>query len=82
MPMAKGLEGRDEAAGGGVHMNAHLKALRGVQLLQLGVHLPHGVVLPTVVVAHDADLRNSLRSTRHGLKRLNCHGSTWFWPEN
>mmetsp|Transcript_22580 Transcript_22580/g.46826 ORF Transcript_22580/g.46826 Transcript_22580/m.46826 type:complete len:282 (-) Transcript_22580:4-849(-) len=49
------LEGGDEAAGGPIHVDSHLPALRTVQFLQDLVHLPDRIILATVVVAHDAD---------------------------
>mmetsp|Transcript_96577 Transcript_96577/g.249709 ORF Transcript_96577/g.249709 Transcript_96577/m.249709 type:complete len:434 (-) Transcript_96577:46-1347(-) len=47
------LEGRDEAAGGSVHVDAHLPALLLVQLGEHLVDLPDRIVLAAVMVAHD-----------------------------
>ena len=54
------LEGRDEAARGGVHVDAHLPSVGAVDLGHDLVHVPHGVVLAAVVVAHDADHAHGL----------------------
>mmetsp|Transcript_12862 Transcript_12862/g.29173 ORF Transcript_12862/g.29173 Transcript_12862/m.29173 type:complete len:443 (-) Transcript_12862:31-1359(-) len=54
------LEGGDEAAGGPIDVDAHLKPSFGVDLRQDLVDVPHGVVLAAVVVAHDADHADGL----------------------
>ena len=54
------LKGRDESAGGRVHVDADLPAVLGVELLDGVVDVPNGVILPAVMIAHDAHDRDRL----------------------